>query len=167
MLVATLFASQELGADAGTLMFPILMIQFVAFFGSLIFGWLAGRIGAKSSLSPSLVIWAAISIYASALLYDIRQLFILGAAVAMVLGGSQALSRSLYSQLIPRENESEYFGFYEISDRGTSWVGPLIFCRGSAANWQFPCCYFVSHRVFYMWSHAPDVGQCQKGHGGC
>jgi len=127
IVVATLFASQELGADASTLMFLILMIQFVAFFGSLIFGWLAGRIGAKSSLALSLVIWVAISIYACALLYDIRQLFILGAAVAMVLGGSQALSRSLYSQLIPRENESEYFGFYEISDRGTSWVGPLIF----------------------------------------
>jgi UMF1 family MFS transporter len=44
-----------------------------------------------------------------------------------VLGGSQALSRSLYSQLIPRAREAEYFAFYEISERGTSWLGTLTF----------------------------------------
>jgi UMF1 family MFS transporter len=43
------------------------------------------------------------------------------------LGGSQALSRSLYSQMIPAEQESEFFGFYEISERGTSWIGPMAF----------------------------------------
>ena len=127
IVVATIFASQELGADARTLMLLILMIQFVAFLGSLFFGWMAGMIGAKKSIVLSLIIWMFISIYAWAVLYDIRQLFLLGAAVAVVLGGSQALSRSLYSQLIPRKNESEYFGFYEISERGTSWIGPLVF----------------------------------------
>ena len=45
----------------------------------------------------------------------------------MVLGGSQALSRSLYSQMIPRGQETEYFSLYEISERGTSWLGPLVF----------------------------------------
>ena len=45
----------------------------------------------------------------------------------MVLGGTQALSRSLFSQLIPRGREAEYFGFYEISDRGTSWLGQFVF----------------------------------------
>ncbi len=44
-----------------------------------------------------------------------------------MLGGSQALSRSLFSQLIPAGNEGEYYGFYEIRDRGTSWLGPLAF----------------------------------------
>jgi UMF1 family MFS transporter len=44
-----------------------------------------------------------------------------------VLGGSQALSRSLFSQLIPHGKEAEYFGLYEISDKGTSWLGPLLF----------------------------------------
>jgi MFS transporter, UMF1 family len=44
-----------------------------------------------------------------------------------VLGGSQALSRSLFSQLIPKGKEGEYYGFYEISDKGTSWLGPLAF----------------------------------------
>ncbi len=52
---------------------------------------------------------------------------ILGAGIGLVLGGSQALSRSLFSQLIPEGREGEYYGFYEISDKGTSWLGPLLF----------------------------------------
>ncbi len=127
IVVATLFAASELGAKADVLMVLILMIQFIAFFGALAFGWLARRIGAKKSILISLVIWAGIVIYAYAFLYEIWQLFLLGVFVALVMGGSQALSRSLYSQLIPRQNESEFFGFYEISERGTSWIGPLVF----------------------------------------
>ena len=127
IVVATLFAATELGAGADVLMILILMIQFMAFFGALIFGKLAERIGAKKSIILSLIIWAGIVIYAYALLYEIWQLFLLGVFVALVMGGSQALSRSLYSQLIPRKNESEFFGFYEISERGTSWIGPALF----------------------------------------
>jgi UMF1 family MFS transporter len=52
---------------------------------------------------------------------------LLGAAIGLVLGGSQALSRSLFAQLIPEGKEGEYYGFYEISDKGTSWLGPLAF----------------------------------------
>ena len=127
IVVSTLFAASELGAKADVLMILILMIQFIAFFGALAFGWLAQRIGAKKSIIISLAIWAGIVIYAYALLYEIWQLFILGVFVALVMGGSQALSRSLFSQMIPKQNESEYFGFYEISERGTSWLGPALF----------------------------------------
>ncbi len=127
IVVSTLFAASELAADDNTLVILVLLIQFVAFGGALAFGWLAGRIGAKRSIIISLVIWVGIVVSAYALLYEIWQLFVLGVSVAIVLGGSQALSRSLYSQMIPRENESEYFGFYEISERGTSWIGPLVF----------------------------------------
>jgi UMF1 family MFS transporter len=51
----------------------------------------------------------------------------LGSGIGLVMGGSQALSRSLYSQLIPAGREAEYFGLYEIGDKGTSWLGPLLF----------------------------------------
>ncbi len=127
IVVSTLFAASELGVGPDILMILILLIQFVAFFGALLFGWLAERIGAKKSILLSLVIWAGIVIYAYAALYEVWQLFLAGIVIAVVLGGSQALSRSLYSQLIPRENESEFFGFYEISERGTSWIGPAVF----------------------------------------
>ena len=49
------------------------------------------------------------------------------AVVALVLGGTQALSRSLFSQMIPKGKEGEYFSLYEISDKGTSWMAPMIF----------------------------------------
>jgi UMF1 family MFS transporter len=48
-------------------------------------------------------------------------------AIGFVLGGSQALSRSLFSQMIPAGRESSFFGIYEISERGTSWIGPIVF----------------------------------------
>ena len=47
--------------------------------------------------------------------------------IAIVLGGSQALSRSLFSRMIPEDKEASFFGLYEVSDRGTSWMGPLLF----------------------------------------
>lgn len=47
--------------------------------------------------------------------------------IAIVLGGSQALSRSIFSKLIPSDKAAEYFSFYELSERGTSWLGPLTF----------------------------------------
>ncbi len=127
IVVSTLFAATELKATPDMLIVLVLLIQFVAFGGALIFGWMATRLGAKRSIVISLVIWSLIAIAAYAVLYEIWQLYVLGIGVAIVLGGSQALSRSLYSQIIPRQNESEYFGFYEISERGTSWVGPLVF----------------------------------------
>lgn len=127
IVVSTLFAATELGATPDMLIVLVLLIQFVAFGGALLFGWMATRLGAKRSIVISLIIWSLIAVAAYAVLYEIWQLYVLGIGVAIVLGGSQALSRSLYSQIIPRQNESEYFGFYEISERGTSWIGPLVF----------------------------------------
>jgi MFS transporter, UMF1 family len=127
IVVSTAFAADELGVATDVLLTLVLMIQFVAFFGALGFGRLAERIGAKKSILIALVIWSGIVIFAYALLYEEWQLYVLGFFVAIVLGGSQALSRSLFSQMIPREHEAEYFGFYEVSERGTSWLGPLAF----------------------------------------
>ncbi len=125
--MSAVFAASELGVETTTILLLVLMIQFVAFGGALLFGQLAARIGAKRSLIVTLVIWAGIVIYAYAFLRSETQLWALGAVIAIVLGGSQALSRSLFSQMIPEKQEAEYFGFYEISERGTSWLGPFIF----------------------------------------
>jgi MFS transporter, UMF1 family len=108
----------------------ILMIQFMAFFGALLWGFLAGKMGAKQSIILSLAIWSGVVIYAYFGLYGetaTLQFFILGAFIALVMGGSQAISRSLFAQLIPGGKEAEYYSFYEVSERGTSWIGPLIF----------------------------------------
>lgn len=127
IIVSTAFAADELGVETQSLLLLVLMIQFVAFGGALAFGYLAKRFGAKRAIMVSLIIWSALVIYAFAFLYTETQLFVLGFVLALVLGGSQALSRSLFSQMIPADHEAEYFGFYEISERGTSWIGPLAF----------------------------------------
>jgi UMF1 family MFS transporter len=116
--------------DQGTLTMIILMIQFVAFGGALFWGRLAKWVGSKNSIILSLVIWSGVVIFAyGGLQGDTRilQFWILGALIAMVMGGSQAISRSLFAQMIPQGKEAEYYSFYEISERGTSWIGPLIF----------------------------------------
>jgi len=131
--VSSLFGSQELGLGTASLIQLILMVQFVAFFGALGFGYLARWIGSKRAILLSLVIWFAITVYVYAFLRTEFQFFIVGAVIAIVLGGSQALSRSLFSLMIPQGQEAEYFSLYEVSDRGTSWLGPLVF--GLALQW--------------------------------
>ncbi len=121
------FGAQELGLGTATLVQIILMVQFVAFAGALTFGYFAKWIGTKRAIMVSLVIWLATTIYTYAYLRTTVQFFVLAAAIALVLGGSQALSRSLFSLMIPRGQEAEYFSLYEVSERGTSWLGPLIF----------------------------------------
>lgn len=121
------FGSVELKIPMGSLTQAILMVQFVAFGGAMLFNLLAKQIGAKYSVMLSLVIWAGVifAIYAS--IRGEKGFFVMAAVVGMVLGGSQALSRSLFSQMIPKGREGEYFSLYEISDKGTSWLAPLIF----------------------------------------
>jgi len=133
--VASIFAAAPLvqgglEIEQGTLIQIILMIQFVGFFGALFWGRLAGWIGAKNALLVSLAIWSAVVIYAYLGLQGdsrVTQFWILGACIALVLGGSQAISRSLFAQMIPPGKEAEFFSIYEISERGTSWIGPLLF----------------------------------------
>lgn len=127
IVVAAAYAADELEIEAQTILLLVLMIQFVAFGGALLFGAMAQRMGAKRAIMISLVLWSVVVIYAFAFLTNTVQLFALGVVIALVLGGSQALSRSLFSQMIPPDQESEYFGFYEISERGTSWIGPIVF----------------------------------------
>ena len=121
------FGQEELGLSISTLTTVVLMVQFVGFFGNMIFAWLAKAIGAKGAVMISLAIWSATLGYVYYFLHGTLGFYILGLIIALVLGGSQALSRSLYSQMVPRGQEAEYFSLYEVSDKGTSWLGPLIF----------------------------------------
>ena len=125
--VAAVFAADELDAEATQLLLLVLLIQVVAIPGAIAFGRFAERVGAKKALIINLCVWVALVVYAFLILNTITQLFVMGFFLALVLGGSQALSRSLYAQMIPHDRESEFFGFYEIAARGTSWMGPLAF----------------------------------------
>jgi UMF1 family MFS transporter len=66
-------------------------------------------------------------IYAYGFLHTKAEAWFMAVMLALVLGGSQALSRALFSRMIPHGREASFFGIYEVSERGTSWIGPLIF----------------------------------------
>lgn len=126
-LAQELFVSRGLATNEAFLIGLVLMVQFVAFFGALVFERVAVVVNAKNAIVLSLVLWSAVVVYAYAFLQTLAQAWVMGAVLATVLGGSQALSRSLFSQMIPAGHEASFFGIYEITERGTSWIGPLIF----------------------------------------
>jgi UMF1 family MFS transporter len=125
--LATQFGHDELKIPMGLLALAILMVQFVAFFGSILFNWIAAAINAKRAVMLSLLVWTGVVFSMYLYVRTAGQFFVMAALVALVLGGSQALSRSLFSQMVPKDREAEYFGLYEISDKGTSWLCPLVF----------------------------------------
>ncbi|MFF0475478.1 MFS transporter [Streptomyces sp. NPDC004284] len=125
---ASLYGSEELGLDQTTLITAVLLVQVLAVAGALWMGRLARTHGAQRTILGSLAVWALILAVGYFLPAGSPVFFYcLAAAIGLVLGGSQALSRSLFSHLVPRGKEAEYFSAYEMSDRGLSWMGPLVF----------------------------------------
>jgi UMF1 family MFS transporter len=122
-----LFVARGLDTDRSVLLIAYIIAQFVAFFGAIIFERVAHYSSSKIAVLISLIIWSAVVVYAYSFLQTVNQAYFMSAVIGLVLGGSQALSRSLFSQMIPKGRESSFFGIYEISERGTSWIGPIVF----------------------------------------
>ncbi len=122
------YATQELDLGQSVVIGAVLLVQFVAFGGALLLGRLAAAYGTRRVVLGSLVAWTVVVLASFTLqVGSAVQFIVLAGVIGVVLGGTQALSRSLFSHLVPAERTAEYFGFYEISDKGTSWLGPLVF----------------------------------------
>ena len=126
IVVAAIFAREELGLTQGTILSCFLMIQFVAMPGTLLFGRLAEISGAKRSLYLALFLFILVTIYAY-FMNKAWEFWLLGFVIAIILGGSQAVSRSFFSSLIPEGRHAEFFGFYAISAKFASVLGPFVF----------------------------------------
>ena len=125
---SSLYASEELQFSQSAVLGVFLLVQFVAFGGAVGFGRLAARYGAWRTVLGSLGVWTLIVVLAFFVPTGSFGLFVaLALLIGIVLGGSQALSRSMYSQLIPRGREAEFFSLYQAMERGTSWFGTLTF----------------------------------------
>jgi MFS transporter, UMF1 family len=130
--LSSTFITHELFDDsasrASSFLFElILVIQFVAVGGSLLFARIASRLGAKRTILIGLAGWCLIILYSYAELHTKADAVAVGLAIAIVLGGTQALARSLFSQLVPAGLEATFFGLYEVANEGTSWIAPLLF----------------------------------------
>jgi len=122
-----LFISRGLESDSTFLLAIFVVAQVFALIGAIAFERLSRVIGTKQTIILSLAIWAGIVIFAYGFLQTSTQAYIMAIFIGLVLGPTQALSRSLFSQMIPKSRESAFFGLYEISEKGTSWIGNLVF----------------------------------------
>jgi UMF1 family MFS transporter len=126
IVLAATYGSVELKLPASALMITILIIQAVATVGAVVFSKLAQRFGTKRTIMVSLVLWSGVVIYAY-FIHTQVQFFALGMVVGVVLGGSQALSRSFYGSMVPESASAEFYGFYTVFSKFSSIWGPLVF----------------------------------------
>jgi UMF1 family MFS transporter len=130
IIMASIFGAQVLGMETNELILFFLMVQGIAFIGSMVFGFLADAIGNKRTVMITLGIWSVIVLWAFQLgvVWDPKtEYWILGVLVAIVMGGSQAASRSLQGIFTPDANSAEFFGFFAVSGKFASIFGPLIY----------------------------------------
>lgn len=133
ILNSSVFLSQELFISKGlqtnqTFLLGIFVVaQISAFLGSIIFERVCRVLGAKRTIIVCLSIWSGIVIYAYGFLENWVQAVIMAVFIGLVLGSTQALSRSLFSRMIPTDREAAFFGLYEVSEKGTSWLGNIVF----------------------------------------
>jgi UMF1 family MFS transporter len=102
------------------------MVQFVAAPFAILFGKLAKTLGVKKSITISLLVYTLIAIIGYFMTRE-WHFILLGLGVATVQGGSQALSRSLVGQLMPKSKSAEFFGFYSVSEKFNTVIGPILF----------------------------------------
>jgi len=116
----------EVGLKDADLMGALLMVQIVAAPASIAFGWLAKPLGARGTVLLGIFGYTGISVFAY-FLERPWQFWALAALVALFQGGTQALSRSIFASLVPRDRSGELFGFYSVSEKLAGVVGPLMF----------------------------------------
>jgi UMF1 family MFS transporter len=126
--IAPFYAKETLDLTTTTLALGILLVQIVAVGGAFMFGRIAGRIGTKTAILISIGLWSTILTWA----YFVPAgqavpFYTLAALIGLVLGGTQALSRSLYGSMIPEEASAEFFGFFSVFEKFSAIIGPFIF----------------------------------------
>ena len=123
--MATLYGD-SIGIGRSHLIGAIVLVQFVGIPFAFLFGSLAGRIGSKRGIMLGLWVYVFISAFA----YFMTQawhFWVLAVVIAMVQGGTQALTRSLFASMVPRSRSSEFFGFFSVSSKFAGIIGPLLF----------------------------------------
>jgi UMF1 family MFS transporter len=126
IVMAGPYAEKVLAMGPGELIRCFLLIQGVAFVGALAFGWIARRFRDKPTLVVSLLLWLGVVVYAFRM-DSPREFWILGVIVGLVLGGSQAIARSLQARFTPPSCAGEFFGFFSITGKCASALGPLLY----------------------------------------
>lgn len=116
----------DLGIDSTQLVLALLVTQFVAFPSAIAYGRLAGRFGTKRMLLIAVFAYFCITLFAAFFLRSAVEFWVLAVCVGLFQGGIQALSRSEFGKLIPKENANEYYGFFDIFGKYATIMGTLL-----------------------------------------
>lgn len=116
----------EIGLSQGVLISAILLVQFIGIPAAFAFGSLAGRLGTKNGIYIALIVYMGVSVVGYFMATALH-FYLLAVLVGLVQGGCQALSRSLFASLIPRDRSSEFFAFFAVAEKFAGIFGPAIF----------------------------------------
>jgi MFS transporter, UMF1 family len=123
---ASTFAINELDFGMDELVYLILLIQFAALPGAMLVGWLADRFGQKPILMGCLAVW--VGLVTTAFFVTTKpQFWVLGGVLALVMGGTQSVSRAVMGRMTPAARTAEFFGFFNLSGKATSFGGTFLF----------------------------------------
>jgi MFS transporter, UMF1 family len=128
---ASVFATDALHMDSGELALLVLMIQFMALPGAMLIGYLGDRYGGKPVLIGCLLVWIGLLV-AARVVETKTQFWIMGAVLALVMGGTQSVSRALMGLMTPTSRSAEFFGFFNLSGKAFSIAGPILFSEVTA-----------------------------------
>ncbi len=124
--MSSIYGKEELRLSTGTLLGTLLMVQFIGIGGALFISWISGRFGARKTIMGVLLAWVALTLFASAMKTS-AEFWVLGVAVGLILGGTQALSRSFYGGIIPKDQSAEFFGYFSVFEKLSAIWGPILF----------------------------------------
>ncbi len=116
----------DLGIDSTQLVLALLVTQFVAFPSAIAYGKISAKVGTKKMLQVGVVAYTCIVLYAAFFLESAVEFWILAVVVGLFQGGIQALSRSEFGKLIPKEHANEYFGFFDIFGKYAAVIGTFL-----------------------------------------
>jgi UMF1 family MFS transporter len=170
IIMASIFGAEVLGMGTEELIVYFLVVQGTAFVGSLLFGLLADGLGNKRTILLALGVWIVVVAWAYSLgLFwsPKEEYWILGIIAGMVLGGSQATSRSLQGLFTPEANSAEFFGFYAVAGKFASIFGPLIYglilsITGSLRKGILSLILFFAAGMIILWSVDEEKGRLEK-----
>jgi UMF1 family MFS transporter len=115
----------SLGFESTDLIVALLIVQFVGFPAALVFGKLGERWGVRKSIYLAIAIYMGVTVWGT-MMTDKMEFYILAVVIGLVQGGIQALSRSYYSRLIPKNKAAEYYGFYNMLGKFAVILGPVL-----------------------------------------
>lgn len=123
---ASIYGITRFGMNTRDMLIYFIIAQFTSILGSALFGWLTDKKGVRLSLSISILIWISVVVWVY-FCSSAREYYLVGLLAGLAIGSSQANSRTMLSMLTPKAREAEFFGFYTLTGRLSSIIGPILY----------------------------------------